>query len=190
MHSSASASSCSHSPAGGRNGSSARSPVVVRSGPFPDALHRAATPRADDRCAPLRVSACKDSATSFEQRYAQRHVERRLHERNIFAHELLLQRDRAGREHDLLAAANCRHEIGERLADAGSGFDDRVHALQDAALDELRHLHLAGARFKVRRASVRANGPFRRPKIGRRGCVFAVSGSGAASTNGMRRGGA
>ncbi len=58
-----------------------------------------------------------------------------------------------GREHDLLAAADRGHEIGQRLADAGAGFDDRVHAFEDAALDELRHLQLSGTRFEAAQAS-------------------------------------
>ena len=89
-------------------------------------------------------------AAALEQRDADRNIQRLLHERNIFAHELFLQRDRAGREHDFLPAADRGDQIRERLSDAGSGFDDRVNAFQDAALDELRHLHLARTRLEAR----------------------------------------
>ena len=41
-----------------------------------------------------------------------------------------------------------RHEIRQRFPDARSRFDDRVHAFQNAALDELRHLHLPGTRLE------------------------------------------
>ena len=64
-------------------------------------------------------------------------------------HELLLERDRPRREHDLLSAADRRNEIRERFSDAGTRFDDRVHAFHDAALDELRHLQLPRARLEA-----------------------------------------
>ena len=99
---------------------------------------------------------------SFEQRDAQRPAERCFHERNVLMHELLLQRDRAGREHDLLSAANRRHQIRQRFPDARSRFDDRVHAFQDAALDELRHLQLSGARFEAAQRFARTGRPLRR----------------------------
>ncbi len=98
----------------------------------------------------------------FEQRDPHRNVERLLHERNVFADELFLQCDRAGRKHDLLPAAHGRDQIGQRLSNAGAGFDDRVHAFKDPALDELRHLQLA-RRAASNPASTRANGP-RLPK--------------------------
>ncbi len=71
-----------------------------------------------------------------------------------------MQSDCAGRDDNLLTAAQCRDEIGERLADAGAGFDDRVHAFEKAALDQLRHLHLTGTRLEAgedaRKRSIRS----------------------------------
>jgi len=87
---------------------------------------------------------------ALEQLDARRNAERPGDERDIFAHELFLQGDRACRNHDSLSGTQRRHEIRERLSDARACFHDRVHVLEKAALDQLCHLHLARARFKAR----------------------------------------
>ena len=42
-------------------------------------------------------------------------------------------------------------EVRERFPDPGSRFDDGMHSFENASLDELRHLHLARARFEARK---------------------------------------
>ena len=152
---------------GGTNANSARSPLSRAAGPRPRSAASSATTRTRrSRAHPLELLLAEVVAAALEQRHAQRNVERLLHERNVFAHELLLQRDRAGREHDLLPAAHRRDEIRQRFPDAGAGLDDRVHAFEDAALDELRHLHLA--RRALRSPAARARSDRRRAKTSAR----------------------
>ena len=130
-----------------------------RGRPRPDRLHRARR-RNEAICAhALVLLLAQVVIAAFDQRHAQLDVERPLEQRDVFLHELLLKRDRAGREHDLLPAANRRDQIGERFSDAGSGLDDRVHAFENAAFDQLRHLHLTGPRLEPgERARDRAAG--------------------------------
>ena len=45
---------------------------------------------------------------------------------------------------------NCRHQIGERLARAGAGFDDQVSLLLKRAQHRRRHFDLAGPVFVFR----------------------------------------
>ena len=49
--------------------------------------------------------------------------------RQVLGQELLLERDRVGRYHDLLArfrgSEDCRDEVGERLSDAGARLRER-----------------------------------------------------------------
>ncbi len=116
-------------------------------GPLPNLLHRVRLRDEPVGAHAFELLAAEVVRAPLEQRDAQRTVERALDQRNVLTHELLLQRDRPGREHDLLTAADRRHEIGERLSDAGAGFDDGVQAFQDAALDGLRHLQLPGTWF-------------------------------------------
>ncbi len=139
----------------------------------------------------------------FEQGYAQRYPERFLDQRNIFAHQLFLQRDRPRREHDLFPASNGRNEIGQRLTDAGTGLDDRVHTFHDPALDELRHLQLPRARLesvqRPRERAALAEDLFERDDHCRRGCgsagdSYSVSSAcpvaASTTTGATRRGGA
>ena len=116
-------------------------------GPLPERLHRARWREQAIRPQTIQLLTAEVMRAPFEQRDPQRYVERALHERYVFADQLFLQCDRAGRKHHLLPAAHGRDDIGQRLADAGAGFHDRVHPLEDPALDQLRHLQLLGARL-------------------------------------------
>ena len=73
--------------------------------------------------------------------------ERLLQERNVFVEELLLQIFCAGGDDDALARANHRHQIGQRFAGAGAGFDDQVALFFERLLDGLRHLQLSATKF-------------------------------------------
>ena len=139
--------------------------------PQPQLLHRRA--RRDEPLGAhlLVLLAAEVVVAALEQLDARRNTERVDDQRNVFAHELLLQRDRAGRDDDLLARAQRRHQIGQRFSDAGTGLDDRVRVLEDPALDQLRHLHLARTRFEARQRCARS---------GRAGRTFRRSASRAA----------
>ena len=117
---------------------------------------------------------------ALEQLDARRNAERVDDQRDVLAHELLLQRDRAGRDHDLLPRPQRRHEIGERLPDAGARFDDRVRVLEDPALDQLRHLHLTRTRFEPGERS--GDRPVRTERF-----VDRASGGSAACSRAVRR---
>ena len=95
------------------------------------------------------LGAAQIVVAAFEQFDARRDAERLGHERDVLAHELFLQRDRGRRDDDLLAATQRRGEVGQRFADAGAGFNERVGALEKSALDQARHLDLAGARLEA-----------------------------------------
>jgi hypothetical protein len=118
--------------------------------PQPELLHRRA--RRDEPLGAhlLVLLPAQVVIATLEQFDARRNTERVDDERDVLAHELLLQRDRAGGDHDLLPRTQRRHEIGERFADAGARLDERVDVLEDPALDQLRHLHLTRTRFKPR----------------------------------------
>ena len=64
-------------------------------------------------------------------------------DRNVLVQELLLQVDRVGRDDRflllLVREQHRRHEIGERLADAGAGFDHEVALLLERLRDRGRH---------------------------------------------------
>src|SRR5690606_28782295 len=87
---------------------------------------------------------------ALEQREAHLLVlERVAQERQVLAVELLLQRDGVRAHHRALAAGRrptqCRHEITQRLADAGARLDQAYATALEQLRDEPRHLALAGA---------------------------------------------
>src|SRR5262249_18302002 len=51
---------------------------------------------------------------------------------------------------DALTGEDGGHQVGERLAGAGAGFDDEVFTLGQGRFHGLGHLHLAGAMFEIR----------------------------------------
>ena len=72
---------------------------------------------------------------------------RLLEKRNIFVEELFLQILGSGGNDHALARANHGHQVSQRLAGAGAGFDDQVTLLFQRLLDRLRHLQLSAAKF-------------------------------------------
>ncbi len=72
---------------------------------------------------------------------------RLFEKRDIFEEELFLQILCAGGNDDALAGANDGHQVGQRLARAGAGFDDQVALFLQRLFDRLRHLQLSAAKF-------------------------------------------
>ena len=70
--------------------------------------------------------------------------------------QLVLQRLGAGRDDDLAAGEQRRHEVGEGLAGAGAGFGEQGRALGDRLRDRLGHRQLLGAKAISRQARARA----------------------------------
>ena len=73
--------------------------------------------------------------------------ERPFEKRDIFMEELLLQILGSGGNDDALAGPNDGHQVGQRLARSGAGFDDQVALLFQCLLDRLRHLQLSPAKL-------------------------------------------
>jgi len=71
-----------------------------------------------------------------------------VQKRNVFVDQLLLEILRAGRDDYARAAAtrrrDCGHQISERLAGAGAGFNDQMMFLLKRAQHRLSHFDLAG----------------------------------------------
>jgi hypothetical protein len=70
-----------------------------------------------------------------------------LQEGNVLANQLFLKADRVRRDDDLQVLLfadrlNRGHEIGERLADAGAGLDQKLAAAGNCIGDGLGHLQL------------------------------------------------
>src|SRR5579884_2120816 len=116
-------------------------------GPRPQPLERERGRDQPRRALLLELRLAQVVVAAFEQHDARVDAEGARDERDVLADELLLQRDRSGRDDHTGARAQRRDEVRERLADAGSGLDDRVHVLEKAALHETRHAHLAFARL-------------------------------------------
>ena len=72
---------------------------------------------------------------------------RLLEKRDILMKELFLQILGSGRNDDSLAGANDGHQVGQRLARAGAGFNDQVTLFFQRLLDRLRHLQLSAAKL-------------------------------------------
>ena len=75
----------------------------------------------------------------------------RAEERDVLLEQLLLKRDRVGRDDDLFLELDrrldCRDQVGEALAHAGPRLDHQVAGPLDRARDPLGHLDLLGAVF-------------------------------------------
>ena len=82
-------------------------------------------------------------------RRGERDPERVAQRGNVLEVDLLLQVLRAGRNQHALAAENCGHEVGERLAGAGAGLREQNAAVFEHAGDRRGHVDLAGARLEV-----------------------------------------
>ena len=73
-----------------------------------------------------------------------------LKERDVLEEELLLEVLGPGGNDDALAREDGRHEIGQRLPGAGSGFDNQVLAIGQRGFDRFSHLELAGPVLVIR----------------------------------------
>ena len=71
-------------------------------------------------------------------------AERLANERDVLVEDLLLQSTGSGRDDDLLAAQNCRHEVSEGLARSGAGFANQHAIAGEGALDRVGHCELTG----------------------------------------------
>ena len=90
----------------------------------------------------------------FHQRRSQL-GQNRLEKWNVFANQLLLQTDRVrGDNHRRVLVfqrvQDGRHEVGEALTDAGTGFDHQMLLIADRAGDGRRHRHLLRPALEIR----------------------------------------
>ena len=84
--------------------------------------------------------------TDFELAFAV--GKKRLFEkRDILVEELFLQILGSGGNDDALAGTNDGHQVSQRFARSGAGFDDQVTLFFQRLLDGLRHLQLSPAKF-------------------------------------------
>ena len=78
-----------------------------------------------------------------------------MNQRDVFIHELFLERDRVRRDHRLALAAervqDGRDQVGEGFPHSGAGFHDKVSALLKRAGDRAGHLLLLRPVFKIGR---------------------------------------
>ena len=92
---------------------------------------------------------------AFHERGLELDRENFFHDRDVLVQELLLQIDRVRRNDRLLLflerEKNRGHEIGERFADAGAGFDDEMALLLQRLRDRRGHLLLLRAIFEILR---------------------------------------
>ena len=104
------------------------------------------------RCEPART---KIILPPFHQRGLELDRENFFHDRNVLVQELLLQVDRVRRDDRLLLFLEGEkrrgHEIGERLAYTGAGFDDEMALLFQRLRDRRGHLLLLRAIFEIPR---------------------------------------
>ena len=98
------------------------------------------------------------------------------------APELILQGLGGGADDRATPGPQYRHEIGQRLAGAGVGFNDAASALGHDVVHELGHLNLAVARLVAGQVfGQRAAWAKERPQVGRRvGRGFGVGGYGSS----------
>ena len=105
---------------------------------------------------------------------------RLLEKRDIFVEELFLQILGSGGNDDALAGANDGHQVGQRLARAGAGFNDQVTLFFERLFDRLRHLQLSAAKL-VGRMGARKHSA-RREELVQRNVTF------PGSRDGLRTG--
>ncbi len=109
--------------------------------------------RALDRA--LETARTKVILPPFHQRSLELDRENFFHDRNVLVQELLLQVDRVRRDDRLLLFLEGEkrrgHEIGERLAHAGAGFDDEMALLFQRLRDRRGHLLLLRPIFEIPR---------------------------------------
>ena len=93
-------------------------------------------------------------AAPLHQRDLERFREHRLQKGNVLLNQLFLQVDRVGGNDDAIVffaedRLDGRHEVGERLADAGAGLDQQMPFAVDGVGDGVGHLHLLGPALEV-----------------------------------------
>ncbi len=84
-------------------------------------------------------------AAPLQHRPVEVHAEVLGEERQVLGGELILQRLGRGGDHDASIGLDRGHEVGERLAGAGSGLDHQMSLAGDRVGDERRHLPLSDA---------------------------------------------
>ena len=106
------------------------------------------------------IARCESARTkiilpAFHQRGLEFDRENFFHDRNVFVQELLLQVDRVRRDDRLFlfleGEKHRRHEVGERFADTGAGFDDEMALLFERLRDRRGHRLLFRAIFEIAR---------------------------------------
>jgi hypothetical protein len=97
----------------------------------------------------LKVMVTHVIRAAFEQRDADRQLERVPHGGNVAVEKLVLQGLGPGRDDDLAARAQRRHEIRESLAGAGAGLRDEDRMAVDRRGDGTGHFRLAWAGAKA-----------------------------------------
>jgi len=80
-------------------------------------------------------------------------AEEGFEEGDVAEEELVLEGLGACRDDDALAGAESGEQIGEGFAGASAGFDDKMAALGESALDSFGHFKLAGTVFEGERGA-------------------------------------
>ena len=101
--------------------------------------------------------------------------QQRLQKGHVAEKELLLQILGSGGDNDPLPGAQCRQQVGQRLAGPGARFDDQMLAFLQAAFHRPRHIQLPapeliGQRGAREHASGREEVVQRRQRLGGDGC--------------------
>ena len=86
---------------------------------------------------------------ALEHDRVDRAAERGLREREVVVQQLRLQRARRGRDHDGAPGGRRRDQVGEALADAGTGLAEQRAAVLDRVRDGVRHRPLRGPLAKT-----------------------------------------
>jgi ABC-type branched-subunit amino acid transport system ATPase component len=82
---------------------------------------------------------------ALQERDTRRAAKRARDHRQVAVEELVLERARAGRDDDLPAREQRRHEIGEGLAGARAGLDRERAAARERGADPVGHELLLAA---------------------------------------------
>ncbi len=83
-------------------------------------------------------------AAAFQHGPVERAAEVRFEKRQVLGRQLILQGLGGCGDDDVLAGQDCRDEVAERLARAGTRLDDQMPAMSDCVVDRCGHLLLAG----------------------------------------------
>ena len=107
--------------------------------------------RALDRA--LQAARTKIILPAFHQRRFKLDRKNLFHDRNVLMEELFLEINGVGRDNRLFLLLErkkrCGHQVSERFADAGAGFDDQMTFVFQRLRDRRRHLLLFRAIFEI-----------------------------------------